>query len=166
MKRVKEPQLPPRLAHMLLAGLTIIVVLLPFHAFLSTWGGTAIGPLGLWKAWKELLLLVMLGLTLGWMVRQPGLIRRAVRHPVIIVLTLYVGLTMVMGALLWPRNGIEATLAGVAMNLRYFGIGFVAYILFRHYRFERPWLSAAGWYMIWVGALVALLGILQVLILP
>ena len=35
------------------------MVLLPFHAFISTWGGTTIGPLEAWKSWKEVLLAVL-----------------------------------------------------------------------------------------------------------
>src|SRR5687767_3206143 len=41
-------------------SLAVIVVLLPFHAFISTWGGTEIGPLLVWKSWKEIVLLLLL----------------------------------------------------------------------------------------------------------
>ena len=38
------------------ALLWLIVLLMPVHAFLSTWLGSSIGPLWLFKSWKEIVL--------------------------------------------------------------------------------------------------------------
>ena len=50
---------PRQLERVIQAGLLVIVALMPFHAFLTTWIGTSIGQRPLVQAWKELVLLML-----------------------------------------------------------------------------------------------------------
>ena len=146
--------------------LGVILILMPFHAFLSTWGGTAIGPLELWKSWKELLLIVSVLLVIAWIISKPEVLKLICRDPLVITITAYVLLTLVLAGAFLEQNGRDATLAGLAMNLRYLAVASLAYLLFRFGRSSPRWIVRGAWCVLIVGVFVALLGLLQVLILP
>ena len=158
--------MPVWLSRTLLVGLGIVFVLLPFHAFLSTWGGTAIGPLWVWKSWKELLLAALFVMTLGWLLSSPRRFRELFGRSYVLLLSVYVVLTLLLAAVFIGQNGNDATAAGLAMNLRYVLGAVLAYTLFRYSGLEEIWLKRSAWFLIGVGTFVATLGIVQALLLP
>lgn len=158
--------MPMWLSRTLLVGLGIVFVLLPFHAFLSTWGGTAIGPLWVWKSWKELLLAGLFVLTLGWLLSSPRRFRELFGRSYVLLLTVYVVLTLILATVFIGQNGSDATAAGLAMNLRYVLGAVLAYALFRYSDLSETWLKRSAWFLIGVGTFVAILGIIQALLLP
>lgn len=162
----KTIAMPKWLTLTLLGGLGTILVLMPVHAFLSTWGGSAIGPLWAWKSWKELLLVALALLAIGWMVSRPRVFHDLARKPLVLVLSAYLLLTVLMALLNWQENGADATSAGLAMNLRYLGVAALAYLLWRYSALEDWWLDRAVWFVMGAGVVVAVLGIVQVLVLP
>lgn len=159
-------QMPVWLSRLLLAGIGFTLILMPVHAFLSTWGGTAIGPLWIWKSWKEILLVVLATAALGWLVTQPAAIKQLVKNPLAVALVLYLVLTIVLTVVFWSHNGQDASLAGLAMNLRYLGFGALAYLLFLYGHLADKWLGRGAWFVVCAGVFVAVLGILQVLVTP
>ena len=158
--------MPTWLSRTLFVGLGMVFVLLPFHAFISTWGGTAIGPLWLWKSWKELLLTALFLLLLAWLVSSPQRLRVLFSKSYVLLLGLYVLLTLVLTAVFFGENGSEATTAGLAMNLRYLLVAVLAYALFLYGGLGESWLKRSVWFLVVAGTLVAILGIIQVLLLP
>lgn len=158
--------MPTWLSRTLFTGLAVVFVLLPFHAFISTWGGAAIGPLWLWKSWKELLLTGLFVLLLAWLVSAPARMRELFRKPHVVVLSAYVLLTFIMAAVFADQNGADATAAGLAMNLRYLLAAVLVYAVFRYSNMSKVWLKRASWFLIGVGTIVAIIGIIQVLLLP
>ncbi len=158
--------MPVWLSRILFWGLGIIFVLLPVHAFISTWGGTAIGPLWFWKSWKELLLVALFIVTLGWLLSSSARLRELFGKRYVLLLSLYVLLTIVLAVVFVGQNGSEATAAGLAMNLRYLLAAVLVYILFRYGGAREVWLKKASWFLIGAGTFVAVLGIVQVLLLP
>lgn len=158
--------MPVWLSRILFLGLGVVFVLLPLHAFISTWGGTAIGPLWLWKSWKELLLSGLFVAVLAWLVSSPDRVRSLFSKPYVLVLVMYAVLTLVMTVLFVSQNGVDATAAGLAMNLRYLLGGVLAYIAFRYGRLDGQWLKKSLWFVAITGAVVAVLGIVQVLLVP
>lgn len=158
--------MPTWLSRTLFGGLAAIFVLLPFHAFISTWGGTAIGPLWLWKSWKELLLVALFVVTLGWLVSSSRRLRELFAKPYVLLLSLYVLLTLLLAVVFFRQNGSEATAAGLAMNLRYLLIAVLAYSLLCYSNVREEWLKKAAWFLVGVGTFVATLGIIQALLLP
>ena len=56
MNTVAKRKISDMLIWAMAASTTVIVALMPVHAFVSTWLGTMIGPLLVWKSWKEILL--------------------------------------------------------------------------------------------------------------
>jgi hypothetical protein len=162
----KTDQMPVWLTKTLLVGLGAVLLLLPFHAFLSTWGGTSIGPLWLWKSWKELLLAGLFVVVAGWLLSKPNLIRQLFRQRLVQVLSLYVVFSIVLAALHVRDNGADATSAGLAMNLRYLLAGVLAYLLATYGDVQRQWIVRGAKYIVAVAVVVASFGILQALVLP
>lgn len=166
MPHTKVIKMPRWLTKTLGWCLIVIYLYLPIHAFVSTWGGTAIGPLWLWKSWKEILLAVLTVVTIGWIVSVPGLLKKLVREPVIVVVIGYVTLTIMHAVYFYPQNGADATFAGLGMNLRYLAISTLTYLLFRYGQVSPRWISRGIWAVVWVGVSLAVVGILQILVIP
>ncbi|MEO5499488.1 MAG: O-antigen ligase family protein [Candidatus Saccharimonadales bacterium] len=166
MKQDTYSQMPAWLRKTLLYSLGLVLVLMPFHAFISTWGGTAIGPLWLWKSWKEILIVVLVVMTVGWLLTKPAIIRQLSKNPLIDLVTLYVLFHVVMVLFFISRNGLDATSAGLAMNLRYLGAASLAYLLLTYGTIRELWLKWAIWFVLIAGLVVAVLGIIQALFVP
>lgn len=158
--------MPQWLSRTLLVGLGAVFVLLPLHAFISTWGGTAVGPLWLWKSWKELLLCGLFVMAIVWLCLSPDRLRELFKKKYVLLLAAYVALTLVMAAVFVGQNGAEATAAGLAMNLRYILASVLVYILFRYSRVSQLWPRVLVWLVVGTGVAVSILGIIQVLLLP
>lgn len=155
--------MPHWLSSLLLGVLVTVVVLMPLHAFVSTWGGTAIGPLWLWKSWKELLLAAAAMVAFGWLFARSGALRQLLRDRLVIAILGYTVLTVGMTAVGWAENGREAAVAGLGMNLRYLLAATLAYLLFRYSSLSYDaWRHLAARFLIGVGVVLALIGIVQV----
>lgn len=137
------------------------MLLLPFHGFISTWGGTTIGPLWLWKAWKEILLTFMVILTAIQLLRDRPLLKILLRSWVTRVIMLY-GVLHIVATLL-VGNQIEPLAAGLAINLRIVSFFLVSQTIFSYLKVSRRELLA-------VIAIplsgVVLFGLLQMFLLP
>jgi len=163
---MQETTMPTWLTRVLLIGLVVIFVTMPLHAFVSTWGGTAVGPLWLWKSWKELLLVALTVPTLAWLVTNRAVLRELASNPLVIGVVLYILLSTVIAAVFWNENGSQAVMAGLAMNLRYLAVAALAYLLFRYGALSETWLARGMWFVVCAGVFVAVLGIMQILVIP
>lgn len=167
MKASRETLLPTWLKRVLATGLLTILVLMPVHALLSTWGGTAIGPLWLWKSWKEIVLAVLAVLAIAWVLGN-GPARRLVLHDRLAqLIAAYVGLTVALALINMSQLGVAATSAGLAMNMRYVLIAFIAFVLFRFAKWDWAALTRRALIaLVAVGVVLGILAVLQVTVLP
>ncbi|HEX6462210.1 MAG TPA: O-antigen ligase family protein [Candidatus Saccharimonadales bacterium] len=110
-------------------GLTVVVIitLMPYHAFLSTWLGTQIGPLLLWKLWKEALLLLAVVVAAGFGVARPSLAKQLLKSPLTLLILAFTALHFLL-ALLY-RQPVEPTLAGLMTNLRFLALFLIAQLV-------------------------------------
>lgn len=142
-----------------------ILALLPFHAFLTTWGGTKIGPLLLWKSWKEILLLLLLPLVIWFLWRRQDLLRAIWSRTVNKLIFAYIALHL-LWALLFTQEP-QAELGGLMFNLRFLAVFLLAQfiVLARPTLLKKiePWLTPA---LLAVTVLIALLAVVQVTVLP
>jgi hypothetical protein len=153
------------LQRLLLVVFTTILVLLPFHAFISTWGGTAIGPLFAWKGWKEFLLFGIVPLVVLYLILRPDVARLVWRGWLTKLILIYVGLHVVL-AIVSPAS-LEAIIAGAAMNLRFLAIFGLAQVIIASddswahaiKRWVEPWLFVTT-------IIISLLAIAQVTVIP
>lgn len=164
--KTAEQQMPQWLTRVLFAGLALVFVLMPLHAFISTWGGSTIGPLWLWKSWKEIVLVGLLCLIVGWLIGRPLAAKRLFSVPFVWVLVLYVLVSMLVTAFHYRSIGSDAVSAGLAMNFRYLLAGIVAYSLFCFGRMPTHWLRHGRIYVMVAGVTLAVLGVVQALALP
>jgi len=140
---------------------------MPFHALLSTWGGTSIGPLWLWKSWKEIALAALSIVTMVWAVWNKTARKAIFQDRLAQLILAYVGLSLMLTLVHMSDVGAAATSAGLAMNLRYMAIAFLTFVLFRFAKWdwatirERVLVSLAI-----LGVVLSVIGILQVAVLP
>lgn len=145
--------------------ISLIFILLPFHAFLTVWAASIFDHYTAFRLWKEVLIaLALLG------VLYLLLFDRKVRHHTMRrkLTWLIVGYIIVqLGAGLWAWNQgdvtLKAMLYGVLLNSRFllfFLLGWA--IAIRTDRFERRWPKL----MLWPAVLVVVFGLLQVFALP
>lgn len=149
----------------LTASFGLILMLLPLHAFISTWGGTEIGPLQVWKAWKEILLFLLVPLVVGYCVLRPEIARRIWALWVNKLIALYVVLHLFF-AVISPATS-TAVVAGLFMNLRFLAMFVLAQIIVasnpNFLQKIQKWLLPAA--IILVSAL-SFMAIVQVVLLP
>lgn len=114
----------------------LVLTLLPVHAFLSTWGGTAIGPMHIWKSWKEILLGAIIPLVVLYCIQHKDTARKVWNSWLTTLILAYTLLTLAytMGSQASP----DAVLAGVVMNLRFFAIFILGYLLWAS---GHPWVE-------------------------
>lgn len=143
---------------------------MPFHAFLSTWVGSAWGNLEVWKAWKEWLLVLLTVPLSIWMLRRPRRFRQLLRDPLAWWILAFVGILVFLTILNVGSNGRDASLAGLASTGRYFLIFVLAYTLFFYGHFLKPqWTKLRDVitkYLVIIGVVVSIIGIMQVHVLP
>ncbi len=159
--------MPMWLQRYLLITLAVIVALLPLHAFISTWGGTAIGPMFIWKSWKELLLIPAVLVTACWIVSNRQVLAVVVCDRFVQLAVLFAAIVLGYTAHGLATNGQDATLAGVAFDLRYIVMFVLAYLLARFSKVVTPeLLQNVAKFVISAGIVLAILGILQVTVIP
>lgn len=158
LKQFKQATLPIQI---LAAGWGLIMLLLPFHAFISTWGGTTIGPVEIWKSWKEVLLAVLVLVSLvptftDSKMRQ-ALWSRWYNKLIIIYGALHIVSLLIVG------NQTEPLVVGLSINLRIVSFFAVSQILFYYLKPPRRGVLAAL-LVPFVGVVVV--GLLQMFVLP
>jgi O-antigen ligase len=164
---MKYDHMPTWLQRILFGTLALIFVLMPLHAFISTWGGTAIGPIWLWKSWKEIVLAILAVVVVVWLSWNPKRWRVLADDKLFWLIILFVGLLGILNVSNLAQNGREAAMAGLAMDTRYllmFGLG---YVLFRFGKFTWPevrkWVAG---FLATTGLVLGVLGLIQVKLIP
>ncbi len=140
---------------------------MPLHAFVSTWGGTSVGPLWLWKSWKELVILACMVLSLGWLAFNPAVFKQLIKDRLVMVALGFLALSLGMAFVRVDNNGTDATLAGLASDLRYFAVATLGYLLMRFGGLKNEALLMKGLRFVAITAVVlSVIGLLQVSVLP
>lgn len=149
----------------LVVAFGLILVLLPFHAFLSTWGGTTIGPLLLWKSWKEILLIILALPLLIYLAQNVSVAQKIWERGINKVVFAYVIITLIWS--LFSTANITAIAAGLAFNLRFFAIFLLAQILvLSAHRWVEILKNFAGPVLLGVTIVISVLAVAQVTVLP
>lgn len=107
-------------------GLVAIVAIMPFHAFLSVWLGSLIGYQAAWQSWKELLTIVLAGLTIWYIAKEPSALNRW-KQPVWYAIAGFGVIAALVTAIAQP--GLTATLFGAKTDLEPFVLCAIAAIV-------------------------------------
>jgi hypothetical protein len=153
------------LVRLMTISAALIVLVMPVHAFLSTWLGTTLGPLLFWKSWKEIVIVALVPVVLWYCVLRPDVARviwgRLVNRLIALYVFLHIGLTP------FSTASSEAVIAGLMMNLRFFAIFVLVQVIVeaRPAYLKRIQDAIPRW-LLWTGVGLGVLAILQVYVLP
>lgn len=142
-----------------------ILVLVPFHAFMTVWGSTLIGHYDALRLWSGALLLALLVIVGVWLVRDAVLRKWFFTSLLVRLILAYVGLTLLLGAVALAKGEVssKALLYGLLVDLRYLAWFLAVIIVARRSSF----LATAWPKLLWVPALVVMVfAVLQYMVLP
>jgi len=115
-----------RLTRLVQAGLLAIVVLIPFHAFLSVWAGSVFGHQALIQSWKEVLAVILVALSLGILFRNPQVLQRF-RTPLFFAIGAFV--TVALLVTLIARPNLTAAIFGIKTDIEFLALFAVAILV-------------------------------------
>ena len=142
-----------------------IIVLLPFHAFFTSWAANNFGHLDLFRIWKEIILALMLPpiLLLAWSRNDT---KHFLKHSLIVRLFLaYVLLHIILGLWALHNHNVNKTalLYSLIVNLRFVGFFIITYIVASHNMFLKKHVVKI---LIIPAAIVVSVGLLEKLVMP
>jgi hypothetical protein len=149
----------------LIVSFVAILVTLPFHAFISTWGGTTIGPLLIWKSWKELLLLGLVPIVIFYCSLKPAIAKKVWDGWLMRIIAIYVLLHVIFA--ITSQASFGAVIAGMLMNLRFLAIFVLGYLIAAsgHPWAKQLWRFAPTWIFV-TTIVLSLMAIAQVTFVP
>jgi hypothetical protein len=143
----------------------VVLVGVPFHAFLTIWGSTIVGHYTALRLWDDVGLLALFGISVYWLVRDK-LLREWFTGSLLVRLILaYAGLTLLLGLVSWAKGDVtpKALAYGVLVNLRLF-VWFLAVLLAAQ---RSPWLRRMWPKLLLIpAAIVIVFAVLQYTVLP
>lgn len=165
MNTVAKRKLSDLLIWAMTASSVIVVALMPVHAFVSTWLGTMVGPLLVWKSWKEILLAAIIPAVVLYCWLHPEVTRVVWGRVVNKLIALYVLLHLMLS--LFAQVSTGAVVAGLMMNLRFLAIFVLVQVIVeaKPKYLQRLEAIVPRW-LLWVGLGLSVLAILQVYVLP
>ena len=165
MAHTKKSGLDTIILAILGVSFATILALLPVHAFFSTWGGTVIGPLLVWKSWKEILIALLIPLVAWLCVRRPDIRKAMWESWLNRAIVAYVLITIIMA--IASSASLNAVIAGLLLNLRFLAMFVLAEIIVVA---NPPWLekfkaTLTPW-LIGIGVILSVIAVLQVTVIP
>ncbi len=145
--------------------ISLIFILLPFHAFLTVWTSSLFGHYTAFRLWKEVLMALALVGVLYLLFFDRKVRYHTLKRKLTWLIVTYILVQILWGLWAWHNHDVtlKAMLYGVLLNSRFllfFLLGWA--IAVRTERFERRWPKL----MLWPAVLVVLFGLMQVLVLP
>jgi len=156
--------LTPSLVKTVKLTILIILLVLPFHEFLTTWLASNFGHINLFRVWKEgiLALLIPIVFYLAWSDKK--LRKWLIRDRLILLIKLFSIIVIVLGVIGYYQKhvNLSALGAGLVIDLRFFLIFLITLTLTRYTDFFKKYWKQI---LIYPALLVILFGIAQ-LFLP
>lgn len=138
-----------------------IIIVLPFHALFTTWVGSNVGNVLLWRAWKEVLLALLLVVGL-WYFLKDSRLRGVIWGRLVNKLIFLYALWHVFNILVTSRD-YDAMAQGLSINLRFF----LFFVLLQIVLYYKPISRTQLLKIILIpGIGVVVFGLLQLFMLP
>lgn len=143
----------------------IIILLIPFHAFLTVWGSSLVGHYTALRLWKEVLLVICAAAALFLIVSDHKIRSHTLSRRLVWLILGYMGLSIIWGVI--SLTGNEVTLKalgyGLIVNLRFLAFFLITWaVALRLARLRVAW----QWIVLWPAAIVIIFGLLQAFVLP
>lgn len=112
----------------------IIIVLMPFHAFLTVWLTSALGHYTALRLWKEVLLLILFVGAVTLYIRDARIRTLVNRDRLVTLIAIYVVLLIVTGGISFLINGVnlKAFLFGLILDSRFLVFFVITWLVTRH----------------------------------
>lgn len=104
-------------------GLTALVAIMPFHAFLVVWLGSLTGHQAIWQGWKELLTVVLVGCGLVILWRSPSA-RQRLSNPLNVLILAFAAVALIVTA--FARPNVSGIAYGLKTDLEFLVLFLVA----------------------------------------
>lgn len=163
LMRVKQADV--KLATVMSGLVVAIIILMPFHAFLSVWLSSLLGHYTLLRLWKEILLLALAAGSVFLFYKDPKLRWRLISYKLHWLLLGYLVVQLIAGLVAFIMHQVTAKALGYALivNLRFLAFFLVAYVTAGYVpALTRRW---PRW-VIWPLVIVIGFGLLQYFVLP
>lgn len=143
----------------------LILLLMPFHAFLTVWASSLFGHYTAFRLWKEFLLAICVVGVLYLLVTDRKIRFHTLSRRLVWLILTYMALNVVWGLLALNQHDVTAKALGYGLivNLRFLIFFLVTWaVALRMSRLRSHW----QWMVYWPAMGVAAFGLLQILILP
>jgi hypothetical protein len=148
------------------SGLTMLILLgIPFHAFLTVWGSSIFGHYIALRLWKEVLLVICIIGVLYLIVTDHKIRTHTLSRRLVWLILAYMLLNVVWGLLALNQHDVtlKALGYGLIINLRFLAFFLVTWaVALRMSRLRSHW----QWMVYWPAIGVAAFGLLQIFVLP
>lgn len=104
------------LTRLVQTGLLALVVLMPFHAFLSVWAGSVIGHQALIQSWKEVLTLILTVVAIIIIIKSPEA-RERLKQPISYAIGAFTIVSLVITLI--ARPNLTAAVFGIKTDLEF-----------------------------------------------
>lgn len=145
--------------------IAVFLIIIPFHAFFTTWAGSNFHHLDLFRIWKEILLFAVLPFA-GYIVwKSPDLQRWLRQSWIARLFTIYVFLHLVLGIWALHRGEVNASafIYSIIINLRFMAFFLLCAAISAKSDFlERNWRNI----VLWPALVVVIFGVIQHFALP
>ncbi len=158
---MKEVKKTAQLTRILQCGVILILVSMPFHALLTTWIGSNVGNLLVWRAWKEVLLMLLAAGGLYLFFSDKALREKIWSRLVNKLIALYAA-WLIFVSLLLSRD-VDALAQGLAINLRFLLFFVLVQIVFYYRPIKRDLLFKI---ILIPSVFVVTFGLMQLFLLP
>jgi len=141
-----------------------VLLLTPFYGFWSTWLGSSIGPLWLWKSLLDIVV-ALLGLALiAWLVIHRTISRVLVHQPIVLTMITFAALALIVTEVM-PQPTTEMTV-GLAFGLRHICMFCIMFGTSWFLGSGHEWRRKVARVILWVTVVLVTLGIIQVTVAP
>jgi hypothetical protein len=142
-----------------------VLVLVPFHGFLTVWGSALVGHYILLRLWDDALLAILVAVVTVWLIRDKELRQWFSGSLLVRLIAAYAGLTVLLGIVAYTKGDVtpKALAYGLLVNLR-----FLAWFLAVLLTVQRSALPERYWVRLTLvpAALVVVFACLQYTVLP
>lgn len=149
----------------LTAGVALILVVIPFHAFLAIWGASVFGHYTLIRLWKEFLLTILFTLAVWLVIKNPPLLREMRKSRLFKLIAAYAFVQILLGLAAYLRHDVNKAALGQGLieDLRLCAMFYTAFVAASYSSWLRQhWQKL----LILPAAIVIAFGILQLTALP
>lgn len=100
---------------------TVVLSVVPFHAFITVWASSLVGHYTLLRLWDDVVLLGVFLMACSWLVRDRALLQWFGRSLLVRLIFAYTLLTILLGCIALAKGEVtdRALAYGVLVNLRY-----------------------------------------------